>query len=162
MIVAFTILGQLVSMKNRREQVTIHRGTDKQRMLWIMSKDAKAYEASTLKQIPPVARIRMEGPVKMTLRLYYRSEQSDMDEALLLDCLQDRWKRDKLSGERVLIQPGVYRNDRQVRHRDVQHFIDKANPRAEVAIEPREAQQTVMTLRPIAETIQWADPFEGI
>lgn len=148
MIVAFTILGQPVSMKNRRQNVTIHRGTASERQLWVMSPEAKAYEKATLQQIPPIARVRMEGPVKATIRMFYASERSDMDESLLLDCLQDRWKRAQGTGERVLIQSGVYRNDRQVRHRDVQHFIDARNPRAEVTIEPRELQQIDMQLVP--------------
>jgi hypothetical protein len=35
---------------------------------------------------------------------------------------------------RILVQAGVYRNDRQVREKHVYHGIDKANPRAEVAV----------------------------
>jgi hypothetical protein len=39
------------------------------------------------------------------------------------------------------VQKGVYRNDRQVREKHVYHAIDRANPRAEIEVEPLEAQQ---------------------
>jgi hypothetical protein len=39
---------------------------------------------------------------------------------------------------------GVYRNDRQVREKHVFHGIDRANPRAEVTVEPLQAQQAAL------------------
>jgi Holliday junction resolvase RusA-like endonuclease len=42
------------------------------------------------------------------------------------------------------VQKGVYRNDRQVREKHVFHAIDRANPRAEIEVEPIEAQQQEM------------------
>lgn len=58
----------------------------------------------------------------------------------------DQWKRDKRTGERVLVQAGVYRNDRQVREKHIRHAIDRANPRAEILIEPLQPQQAAMAL----------------
>lgn len=43
--------------------------------------------------------------------------------------------------DRPLLQAGVYRNDRQVREKHVYHGIDKANPRAEIVVEPMQAEQ---------------------
>ncbi|GIK83034.1 MAG: hypothetical protein BroJett024_41390 [Alphaproteobacteria bacterium] len=130
-MIRLTILGQPCSKANSRQIVTI-----KGRPTSIKSKEALAYERDALRQIPPAARRRLDGPLRMTIRVWYASERPDLDESLILDVLQDRWQRDKRSGERVLVQAGVYRNDRQVRERHVYHGIDRANPRAEIVIDP--------------------------
>lgn len=130
-MIRLTILGQPCSKANSRQIVTI-----KGRPTPIKSKEALAYERDALRQIPPAARRRLDGPLRMTIRIWYATERPDLDESLILDVLQDRWQRDKRTGERVLVQAGVYRNDRQVRERHVYHGIDRANPRAEIEIEP--------------------------
>lgn len=135
--VALTILGQPCSKANSRQIVLIG-GKPKP----IKSKVALAYERDALRQIPATARQRFEGPVCATLRLFYESERSDLDESIVLDVLQDRWKRG--DGDRVLVQAGVYRNDRQVREKHVYHGIDARNPRAEIEVETMNAQQSVM------------------
>lgn len=154
MKIEFTILGQCVSMKNSKQIVTIG-GKPKP----IKSKDALKYEASALKQIPPAARQMLKGEVRVTMRMYYASELPDMDEALLLDVMAARYKKQKGKliktapgeyaygpSERVLVQRGVYINDRQVRSKVIDHFIDKINPRVEIEIEPRFPAQTPMNL----------------
>ena len=130
-MIRLTILGQPCSKANSRQIVTIGG-----RPSVIKSADARAYERDALRQIPPAARRRLEGPVRMTLRIWYASERPDLDESLILDVLQDRCQRNKATGERVLVQAGVYRNDRCVREKHVYHAIDRANPRAEIEIEP--------------------------
>lgn len=136
----FTIFGQAASKANSRQIVTIAG-----RAQVIKSKEAREFEEAALRQIPPKARVRLEGPVRVTLRMFYASERPDLDESIVLDVLQDRWVRAKLpngeKGERILGQAGVYRNDRQVREKHVFHGIDKRNPRCEVLIEPLQAQQ---------------------
>ncbi len=72
----------------------------------------------------------------MTLRIFYASERPDLDESVVLDVLQDRFVKDRVTDERRLVQKGVYRNDRQVREKHVYHSIDRANPRAEIEVEP--------------------------
>lgn len=140
--IAFTILGQPCSKANSRQIVTIAG-----RPTPIKSKDALAYERDALKQIPPVARVRIDGPVRVTLRLWYASERPDLDESIVLDVLQDRFGKKPGPGidgevrDRPLLQAGVYRNDRQVREKHVYHGIDKANPRAEIVVEPMQAEQ---------------------
>jgi Holliday junction resolvase RusA-like endonuclease len=137
--IALTILGEAASKANSRELVII-----KGRPASIKSEKARAYERDALRQIPPSARQRLEGPVALHLRIFYASELPDLDESLILDVLQDRYAtRD---GIRYLVQSGVYRNDRQVRERHVYHAIDRANPRAEIVVEPLRAQQVELPL----------------
>lgn len=138
-MIAFTIFGQPASKANSRQIVTI---ADRPQV--IKSKAAREYEAMALQQIPPKARVQLEGPVRVTLRVFYKTELPDLDESVVLDVLQDRWKKDKQTDTRVLLQKGVYRNDRQVREKHVFHGIDKANPRTEVIVEPLQAQQEVL------------------
>jgi hypothetical protein len=141
---AFTILGEPASKANSRQIVTIA-----DRPSSIKSKKARDYERDALRQIPPKARQRLEGPVRVTLRIFYASERPDLDESIVLDILQDRWKRlkeanpfdGKPDGRRELIQPGVYRNDRQVRAKLVLWGLDRQNPRTEILVEPMTAQQ---------------------
>lgn len=146
--IAFTILGQPASKSNRSRIIALGGHAS-----LVKSKEALAYEKAALLQIPPVARQRLEGPVRVTLRIWYESERSDLDESLVLDCLQDRVARTKKdeAGNVIraaqLLQPGVYRNDRQVREKHVFHGIDRRNPRCEVVVEPMQAQQPALDLR---------------
>lgn len=140
-MIRFTILGEPASKANQRKLVSFG-----DRPALIKSDKARAYEKAALQQIPPAARQRLEGPLRVTLRIFYASERPDLDEAVILDVLQDRWgRRDGPElgekGTRVLLQSGVYRNDRQVREKHVFHGIDRKNPRAEVIVEPLQAQQ---------------------
>ena len=162
--IEFTIFGEPASKANSRELATI--GAKKMdvvvgrnddgslktetmrvggRILNRKSDKARDYETDARMQIPPKARVRLEGPVCVTLRIWYATERPDLDESVVLDVLQDRWRTPTLpngaKGERVLVQRGVYRNDRQVREKHVYHRIDRANPRTEVVIEPMQAQQ---------------------
>lgn len=138
MIVRLTILGEPSSKANSRQIVTIGG-----RPSSIKSQKARSYEKAALLQIPPQARQRIDGPVRVTLRLFYASQRPDLDESIVLDVLQDRWAKSKgLPGmDRRLVQAGVYRNDRQVREKHVFHGIDKTNPRAEIEVEPLNSQQ---------------------
>ena len=146
-MIRFVILGAPVSHKNGYHIVTLGN-----RPAIVKSREALAYERDALAQIPPAARVRLEGPVRVTLRCYYPSERPDLDESLILDVLQDRYARVKQTQPNVvvaprhLVQAGVYRNDRQVREKHVYHAVDKANPRTEIVVEPLEAQQAGLDL----------------
>lgn len=140
--IKFTIFGEAASKANSRQIVTING-----RPSSIKSKKARGFEADALQQIPPRARLRIEGPVRVTLRIWYASERPDLDESIVLDILQDRWKAAKDGLPRVLVQAGVYRNDRQVREKHVFHGIDRCNPRTEIAVEPLQAQQVTIAER---------------
>lgn len=139
-MIRLTILGTPQSKANSRDIVMIGKPGNK-RPLVKKSDKALDYEHDALRQIPPVARQRLEGPVRVAMRIFYPNELQDLDESLILDILQDRWKTDKATGQRVLVQSGVYRNDRQVRRRFVDHAIDARNPRAEILVIPLAPQQ---------------------
>lgn len=147
-VLEFTILGECASKSNSRELVTRRmrdeQGKVKSRPMLIKSEKARNFEHSALKQIPPKCRVRLEGPVCVTLDIFYASERPDLDESVLLDVMADRYKRIVLRDgtiRRELLQHGCYRNDRQVRKKIVTHYIDRANPRAVVKIEPMVMQQ---------------------
>lgn len=144
MKVAFVIQGEPASKANSRKVVKF---ADRSAM--IKSDKARAYERDALRQIPPNARLRLEGPVRVTLRIYYATQRPDLDESLILDVLQDRYK--KLGAQRLLVQHGVYQNDRQVREKHVFHGVDRANPRTEIEIETMEITAQVELDLPVAE-----------
>lgn len=149
--IVFTIHGEPASKANSREIVTRKKreadGSLSVRAASIKSDKALAYEAAALRQIPPKARLRLEGPVRVTLRIFYASERPDLDESVVLDVLQDRWVSEKKDSKgnvirpRTLVQNGVYRNDRQVREKHVYHAIDRLQPRTAVMVEPLQPQQ---------------------
>jgi hypothetical protein len=131
--VALTIFGEPASKANQRQLVSFPDGKGGKRPALIKSKKARNYESDALLQIPPAARLQLEGPVRVTLRVFYASQRPDLDESVILDVLQDRYVG--RGDERELVQKGVYRNDRQVREKHVFHAIDRANPRAEIEVE---------------------------
>lgn len=133
--IRFTILGKCASKANSRKVADVG-PADARRRIFIKSKDALQFERDALRQIPPAARARIAVPVRVSIWIYYESERPDLDESLVLDVLQDRWKRDKNTGERVLLQAGVITNDRLVREKHVYHGIDKARPRVELEVIP--------------------------
>ncbi len=144
-MIRLVIFGEPASKANSRKLVTVGPVEDR-RTLFIKSKKALSYVKDALRQIPPACRQRLEGPIKLTAKIYYASERPDLDESVILDVLQDRYHG---KGEqRVLVQAGCYRNDRQVREKHIFHSIDKANPRAEIEIVPMEMQQHVIELKP--------------
>jgi hypothetical protein len=154
-VISFTILGQPCSKANSRKIVTLARGKEHERTAVVKSKDALAYERDALRQIPPAFRLRLEGPVAVTIRLFYRTELPDLDESIVLDVLQDRYANIAKPGsglgipierERRLVQAGVYRNDRQVREKHVFHGIDHTNPRAEIFVIALTPQQPGLPL----------------
>lgn len=137
-MIRFTILGEPASKANSRRIATIAGHSS-----LIKSEKALNFERDALKQIPPVARVQLQGPLRVTLRIFYASYRPDLDESIVLDVLQDRFKTVGKGDakKRVLVQKGVYLNDRQVHEKHVYHGIDRANPRTEVLIEALQAQQ---------------------
>jgi Holliday junction resolvase RusA-like endonuclease len=160
--IAFTILGEPASKANSREIGVIRqRGVDGKlhtRPISRKSDKALAYERSALKQVPPKARVQLTGPVRVILKIFYASERPDLDESVVLDVLQSRYRNVEVGHQKLrqLVQCGVYINDRQVRQKFVFHGIDRVNPRTEVIVEPLQAQQIALAL----ETE--FDPFEAI
>jgi Holliday junction resolvase RusA-like endonuclease len=140
MKIRFTIFGQPQSKANSRMLVHMPDGKGGKRPAFIKSSEARKYEKDALRQIPPLCRRQIEGPVRVTIRIFYASQRPDLDESVILDVLQDRYHKDDETDQRVLVQKGVYRNDRQVREKHIYWGLDKGNPRAEIEVEPLEAQ----------------------
>jgi hypothetical protein len=65
-----------------------------------------------------------EGDLTIAIRIWYASKRPDLDESLILDCLQ-----------------GIaYENDRQVKEKHIYWMgVDKTNPRCEIEIQKRKA-----------------------
>lgn len=125
-MIKLTILGECASKANSRRLVKFG-----SRVASIKSTKALNYEQSTLSQIPESAKLMLEGELRADIQIYYASNRPDLDESVLLDCLQAKFKK----GE--LVRKGVYINDRQVREKHIYHGIDKVNPRAEIEITRR-------------------------
>lgn len=163
--IAFTILGEPASKANSREIVPRKKrlpdGTLKTVPVSIKSDKALEYEADAIRQIPPRCRVQLRGPVFVTMKIYYASERPDLDESVVLDVMQDRYQTigKGESAQRVLVQKGVYVNDRQVRKKLIEHAIDRTNPRAEIIVEPMQPQQAGLALdEPRADLF---DPLEA-
>ena len=122
-MIRLTILGEPFSKANSRKIVTFGN-----RPASIKSAGALQYEKSAIMQIPDSAKQMIADPVAVTMRIYYATQRKDLDESIILDCLQAK----KSKGE--IVRRGVYVNDRQVKEKHIYHFIDKACPRAEIEV----------------------------
>ncbi len=113
-----TIYGQPYSKSNRR-QMAFNKKTKKP--MFIKNEKALAYAEAFKAQVvwgyPPI-----ECKLIMNLNIYYMSERPDLDESLVMDCLE---------------KSGVIKNDRLIREKHVYHFIDKDNSRAEIELRER-------------------------
>jgi Holliday junction resolvase RusA-like endonuclease len=126
-MITFTILGEAASKANSRRLVTFGK-----RPASIKSTKALMFERSALLQIPAEAKQMLEGDIKATIKLYYSTCRPDLDESIVLDILQAKFKG---SGKnRECVRRGVYLNDRQVKEKHIYHGIDKQNPRTEIEI----------------------------
>ena len=111
-----TIYGEPASKSNSRKLVTI-RG----RPAFIKSKKARAYVKEFDAQCPVADEI-LECDVEARIKIYYASRRPDLDESVILDCLQGK----------------LYKNDRQVKAKHIYWGLDRENPRAEIEIVPIE------------------------
>lgn len=131
------ILGEPASKANSREIVLI-----KGRPQVIKSKKARDYERDAGLQVPAAAKVMFAVPVRVTMRIFYATERPDLDESVVLDVLQAKFEG--AGKERRCVRRGVYLNDRLVREKHVFHGIDRANPRAEIVVEPLVAQGSLL------------------
>ena len=93
----FTILGEPASKANSRMLVTI-----KGRPAFIKSKKARDYVKEFQKQCPTLDPL-MEGDLSVTMTIYYKTRRPDLDESVVLDCMQGY----------------IFKNDRQVKERHI-------------------------------------------
>jgi Holliday junction resolvase RusA-like endonuclease len=108
----FTIEGEPASKANSRKLVMI-----KGRMIPIKSQKALDYVKAFQKQIPKIDPLTEEY-VKVEMMIYYASRRPDLDESLILDCMQNY----------------VYYNDRQVKEKHIYWGLDKENPRTIIRV----------------------------
>lgn len=108
-----TIYGEPASKANSRRLV-LHGNIPRV----IRSDKARSYADDFARQCPTLDPL-FEGDLHVELDIYYASRRPDLDESIILDCLQ---------------ACGIYRNDRQVRSKIVRGFVDKFSPRVNIFI----------------------------
>lgn len=117
-----TITGEPASKANQRRAVLIH---GKPR--FIKSKKALSYSSNFLKQLS-IRENLLEGDLCIAIKIYYQTRRPDLDESLILDLLQDK----------------IYKNDRQVKRKYIEHGLDKNNPRSIIVCGPIEQSDEVI------------------
>ena len=127
-VIEFTVLGEPASKANSRQLVTI-----KGKPAFIKSAKARNYEKTFAPQCPQIDPV-IEVDVSVTMTIYYASRRPDLDESVILDCMQ--CVTSKIGGKKVVVRNNVYKNDRQVKHKDITWALDRENPRAEIRVEP--------------------------
>ena len=119
MSASFIVRGQLVSMKNRKIQSVKHG-----RAFSFKNPAVAAYERDFRVQVPSECRGLLLGglasPLRAIITVFYRSRRSDLDCALVYDCLQTA---------------GVITNDRYIVEKHEFAGVDPQNPRVEITVE---------------------------
>ena len=118
--IIFTIEGEPASKANQRKLVLI-----KGRMVPIKSKKALDYVKEFQNQIPKIDPLT-EDYVKVEMMIYYASRRPDLDESLILDCMQNY----------------VYYNDRQVKEKHIYWGLDKERPRTIIRVSEYRKEDT--------------------
>ena len=112
--VAAVVEGEPASKANQRKFVK-NRHTGKP--MFIKSDKARNYVKMFADQLTPLDTL-LEGDLVVAIRIYYASRRPDLDESVILDCLQDV----------------VYANDWQVKQKHIYWGLDKERPRAEIYV----------------------------
>jgi len=110
--ITFTALGEPASKANSRKMVTI-RG----RPALIKSQKARDYVKQFELQCPQLE-VPTTEDVQVEMMIYYASRRPDLDESLILDCMQCR----------------IYKNDRQVKQKFIYWGLDRKNPRTIIRV----------------------------
>ena len=128
-VIKFTILGEPCSKSNSRRLVTI-----KGRPAFIKSKKALTYVKDFNMQCPQIEP-PLSKDVAVKLSIYYASRRPDLDDTLILDCMQSHTiKKAGTSRERLILRNNIYLNDRQVKEKHIYWGLDKDNPRTEIEV----------------------------
>jgi len=106
------IYGEPASKANSRKIVNFGK-----RFASIKSDKARNYEKEFAKQCPTLENI-IENDVKVELIVYYASRRPDLDESVILDCMQGK----------------IYVNDRQVKQKIVYWGLDRDTPRTHIRV----------------------------
>ena len=110
--ITFTALGEPASKANSRKMVTI-RG----RPALIKSQKARDYVKQFELQCPQLE-VPTTEDVQVEMMIYYASRRPDLDESLILDCMQCR----------------IYKNDRQLQQKFIYWGLDRENPRTIIRV----------------------------
>lgn len=124
---SFVIYGEPASKANNRRLATIN---GKPR--FIKSKKAISYVHDFARQCPQMPE-PFSSPVRVTAYIYYRTRRPDLDESVILDCMQSAYAGK--GKERVRTRNNIYENDRLVREKHIFWRLDPDNPRAEITVE---------------------------
>ena len=108
----FIIDGEPASKSNSRKIVTFGK-----RPALIKSEKARNYEKLFAQQCPQLENL-IDNDVKVELIIYYASRRPDLDESVVLDCMQGK----------------IYVNDRQVKQKVVHWGLDRERPRTHVRV----------------------------
>jgi Holliday junction resolvase RusA-like endonuclease len=111
-IVTFTILGEPASKANSRKAVMFGK-----RPAFIKSDKARNYVAAFEAQCPKLE-VPFDTDVRVEMLIYYATRRPDLDESLILDCMQGP----------------IYLNDRQVKQKMIYWGLDRANPRTVIRV----------------------------
>jgi len=116
--IEFEIKGQPHSKANSRRLVYFGK-----RPAFIKSPQAIEYEKIFAAQCPVLDPIipynkKFKQDVAVYMTIYYASRRPDLDESLILDCMQGR----------------IYENDRCVKEKHIAWGLDKDNPRSEIRV----------------------------
>ena len=114
--IVFTIEGEPASKSNSRKIVSFGK-----RMGVIKSEKARNYEKIFASQCPTLDNL-IESEVKVELIIHYASRRPDLDESVILDCMQGK----------------IYVNDRQVKQKHIYWGLDRERPRTHVRVSPME------------------------
>ena len=125
----FTIEGEPASKANSRKIVTI-RG----RPVSIKSDKARKYAAEFLHQCKKLDDL-FEGDVSVEILIYYATRRPDLDESLILDCMQGN----------------VFINDRQVKQKHIYWGLDRDRPRTVIRVSALETSSIPSYLRCVSE-----------
>jgi len=112
----FIVYGEPASKANSRR--IVHFG---KRMALIKSQKARDYEKLFAEQCPQLENL-IETNVKVELIIHYASRRPDLDESVVLDCMQGK----------------IYVNDRQVKQKIVYWGLDRTAPRTHIRVSPLE------------------------
>jgi len=115
------IIGEPASKANSRQLVTI-RG----RPAFIKSKKARDYVKlfdQQCKALPDM----LEGDLAVIITIHYASRRPDLDESVILDCMQGK----------------IYGNDRQVKEKHIFWSLDREAPRSYITIMPQDDRASI-------------------
>tara|TARA_R100000315_G_C5230964_1_gene141991 strand:- start:1527 stop:1901 length:375 start_codon:yes stop_codon:yes gene_type:complete len=118
----FIVHGEPASKSNSRKLVTI-----KGRPAFIKSDKARKYVKQFEEQCPQMGDSMFLDDVEVEMTVFYASRRPDLDESVILDCMQGF----------------IYKNDRQVKRKVVTWGLDKENPRSEITVRLMEQSEAV-------------------